>query len=119
MPVIGPFISYLFIFFTTKIIPYLKMIIGATAVQAGLSFGFGVMTFVGFNEILDRLMKAVITHFGSLPADIVQLLGLMGFDTALNIVFSAMVTLLTLKGLRATGSMSHIVWRKPGSPFEA
>lgn len=97
----------LFTFFSTTMIPFLATFIGAAAIQVLLSIGVGVATYSGLSVLLDAAMQQMLTEFNGLPADAIQILGLMGVDTALNIMFSAAVTLLTIKGMSKAGSLTR------------
>jgi len=103
--------GYLLGFFAS-IVPILGSLISGMAVQGLVSVGVGVLTFTGMQSLFDYAMDAMINYFSGLPSDLIQLLGLMGVDLALNIVFSAGVTLLTIKGMSKAGSFSRQVWRK-------
>ncbi len=65
-------------------------------------------TFVGFNAGTDYLLQAAVSGFEGGPAAVPQLLGLMWFDKAFNLILSAGMAVMVLKGLRmSTGKMSR------------
>ena len=93
--------------FLSSLIPSLGGILSAVAVQVGLSVGFGLITFTGMQILVDQAMLAMMNYLGGLPADVIQILGLMQFDTCLNIMFSAGVTLLSIKGMSKAGDFTR------------
>ena len=116
MPFIGNLIStivtFLFGWFKSAL-PFLAGYLGASGSQFLISLGFGVTVFSGFNYATSLLIESMVASMSGLPTAFIQLLGLMWVDKALNLLLSAGVTLLTLKGLRG-GVMMRQTWWKPG-----
>lgn len=65
------------------------------------SLGMAIVTFIGITRALDYLKDLIVQGLGQLPADVVQLLGMMKVGTALSIVFSAMFASMLLNGLQS------------------
>lgn len=92
--------------------PMLAGYLGATAIQLGLSVGFGIATFTGIDLGIDYMMDAAISAMGGIPARGVEMLGFLWVDKAFNLIFSSGTALLTLKGIR-NGVATRQVWTKP------
>lgn len=110
-------ISFLFqsIFgFIGRALPWIAGFFGSTVTQIALSFGWGLTTFTGFNVLTSYLLDFAASGMSGVPSDVAQLLGLMWFDKALNLMLSSAFALMTLKGLKA-GTMSRGAWSVPGS----
>lgn len=117
MPFIGNLLATIvtFLFGWVKhALPFIAGYLGASGSQFLISLGFGVTVFSGFNVATGYLIDLIMVHIGGLPAAIVQLLGLMWVDKFLNLMLSAAITLMTLKGLRG-GAIAREVWWKPGA----
>lgn len=65
------------------------------------SLGLSIVTYYGISQALDFLKSLIVQSMGQLPAEVVQLLGLMKVGTALSIVFSAMFASMLLNGLNS------------------
>ena len=92
--------------------PMIAGYLGATAIQLGLSVGFGIATFTGIDLGIDYMMDAAISAMGGIPARGVEMLGFLWVDKAFNLIFSSGTALLTLKGIR-NGVATRQVWTKP------
>lgn len=101
--------------FLSSFVAMLTPFIGSFVAQLLIAGGFSVITFTGMSIVIENAMNGMINNFNGLPSDIVQLLGLLWIDKALNVMFSAAVLLLTLKGLSKAGSMSRGGFRSPVS----
>lgn len=64
--------------------------------------GIGLVTYVGFNLVINEAKDAVVAKFGSLSPAIGSLLGLAQVDVAINIYFAAIATRLIMGGLSST-----------------
>lgn len=84
-----------------SLVPLVKMVLKA--------LGIGLVSYVGINFILGQITDVVINNALSLPLSVQQLLGLMKFDVAINIILSAVTTRLTLRGFdKATDSKTKL-----------
>ncbi len=119
MFIIVNIISYLLTLFRAAL-PWIAGAIGANVGQLFLSMGFGVVSFAGFDYLIGYFMDIAINSLtglgdvGYFGADIVNLLGYMWLDKALNLLCSSAVALLVIKGVRG-GVLTRQVWYKPGS----
>jgi ABC-type dipeptide/oligopeptide/nickel transport system permease component len=85
----------------TSLVPLVKMVLKA--------LGIGVVSYVGINFILSQITDVIINNALSLPVAVQQILGLMKFDVAVNIILSAVTTRLTLRGIdKATDTKSKL-----------
>ncbi|TOK50305.1 DUF2523 family protein [Vibrio parahaemolyticus] len=101
-----------FLFLT--VIPLLPQLISAVLTRAAISLGFGTATFVGLNLLFESVIAKLSASTSGLPAEVIQMIGLIGIDDAFNIMLSAGFALLTFKGLTRAGGARVAVWRKPG-----
>jgi hypothetical protein len=84
----------------------------ALRVLAGV--GVGVVVYQGVNALLDSVVYQVSAGLAGLPASGLAILQLLGFQTALSIILSAVAVRLTLLGVSAlTGSLSVTRFRPP------
>lgn len=85
----------------TSLVPLVKMVLKA--------LGIGLVSYVGINFILTQITDVIINNALSLPVSVQQILGLMKFDVAVNIILSAVTTRLTLRGIdKATDTKSKL-----------
>lgn len=75
----------------TALIPLVKMVLKA--------LGIGVVSYIGINLVLSEAIDVIMLNVLSLPLETQQILGLLKFDVALNILLSAYTTKLTLSGI--------------------
>jgi len=85
---------------------YLATMIGSVIgpmIKKALRFlGVGVVTYVGFNLVINEAKDALLSKFGALDSPVQQLLGLAQFDVAVNIMFAAVATRALMAGFSAT-----------------
>lgn len=56
------------------------------------ALGIGYIIYEGFGILLDELHALVTSYFQLIPPEILSIFGLLGVDTAMNIIFTAYVT---------------------------
>lgn len=112
--------AWAFIFqWVRSALPWLAGFVGASISNWAVSLGFGVVVYSGFNLLTGRLIATAVgslsglDSIGGFGADIVQLLGYMWADKALNLLISTGAFLLAVKGVRQ-GVMMRQAWWKPG-----
>ncbi|MBE7567478.1 DUF2523 family protein [Acidithiobacillus sp. HP-11] len=74
-----------------------------------LSFGLGILTVTGVTaglSALESLIQTQLTGTSDTAVWASSMLGLMGFDSFVNIIFAAYIAKLTLRGLQSGGSIS-------------
>jgi disulfide bond formation protein DsbB len=85
---------------------YLATMIGAIVgpmVKKVLRFiGIGMVTYVGFNLVIDQAKDAILAKFGALDSPVQTLLGLAQIDVAINIMFAAIATRALMAGFSST-----------------
>ena len=74
-----------------------------------VSLGIGYVTYTGASASLDWAKSYVLQRMAGLPADLVQILGLLQVGTCLNIVFSAHAAILVVKSMSAGGRITKMV----------
>lgn len=85
----------------TAAVPIVKMVLKA--------LGVGLVSYVGVNVVLSQATEYILQNFSSLPMIVQQVLGLLKFDVAINIILSAITTKLVLRGFnRLTDSKSKL-----------
>lgn len=95
-------------------LPILAGFLGSTVVQVLISAGWGFTSFIGFDLLTSNLIELAVTGFGGIPGSVAQLLGVMWFDKAVNLVLSTATALMVLKGVRG-GKKVIGAWSAPGS----
>lgn len=74
-----------------------------------ISFGLGIMTVTGVSAGISGLETLIQSDLSGSSQElqwIGSFFGLMGFDSFVNIIFTAFIAKLTLKGLQQGGSIS-------------
>lgn len=104
--------AFLFTWFRSAL-PFIAGYLGVAGSQFLISLGVGVTVFSGFNLATSHLIGTITSSFDTLPTYVLQFLGLIWFDKAINLMLSTGFFLLTIKGLRA-GTVARQVWWKPG-----
>ncbi|EGR0040921.1 DUF2523 domain-containing protein [Vibrio vulnificus] len=95
-------------------LPWIAGFFGSTIIQFLIGLGWGVTAFTGFNVLTSELLQLATSGFTGVPSAVPQLLGLMWFDKAINLVLSTAIMLLTIKGVRA-GTLTKSAWNPPGN----
>lgn len=70
---------------------FLAAAVGPLAIRALVAVGFGVVSFTGVTTAFSGLTSYAQQYWAAMPADLLTLLGLCGFPTAIGLVFGAMV----------------------------
>lgn len=74
-----------------------------------VSFGLATITMTGITASINGLESLIQSQINAAPIWVTSVLGLMGFDYFVNIVFTAYLAKLFLKGLTAGGSITRLV----------
>ncbi len=81
---------------------FLSVVIVATVAKILIGLGVGITAYVGLDLVFDyfrALIDARMAEAQTLMPSMVQLLDLAGFGTALNMIFSTVTGILTVKGV--------------------
>lgn len=89
--------------------------LGLSLVPMGWSLlrglGFAAVAYVGISTMMEQAKEYVFSNLGAVPAEWLQMLGVLKFDVAINILFSAYIARAMLWGMnRASGSKTSIRW---------
>jgi len=77
--------------------------------------GFGFVTYMGIAVIINQAKDYIISQIGGSAPTILNILGIMKVDVAINIMLAAVTTRFILSGMdKLTGSKSNSVWSPPG-----
>ncbi|HIF9120145.1 TPA: DUF2523 family protein [Photobacterium damselae] len=106
----GRLLTFLF----TMVLPFAPAVLKSMFSAGAVALGMGTALYTGFNFLFDDIIRQVNSTMGSLPADVLQMMKLMGVSDMLNIYLSGGFALLVYKGMR-NGAMRRQVWRKPGN----
>lgn len=71
-------------------------VIGSIAKRVLSALGVGVVSYVGFDQLLQFVRDQLEYQIGQMPLSVLQLAGLANVDIAINIVFSAYSISITL-----------------------
>lgn len=75
--------------------------------------GFAAVSYVGLKVGIDAAKDYAFSNLGAVPAQWVNVLGLLKVDVCINIIFSALIARLTLSGLDKSGSQKSFKWLGP------
>ncbi|WP_121310957.1 DUF2523 domain-containing protein [Pseudomonas aeruginosa] len=75
--------------------------------------GFTAVAFVGVKAVMDQAKDYVFSNLGGVPAQWLQVLGLLQVDVCINILFSAYIARAVLWGMDKTGGKSGMRWTGP------
>ncbi|AVN21966.1 DUF2523 domain-containing protein [Acinetobacter pittii] len=64
------------------------------------ALGVGIFSMYFINDILSQFISSMNNAVSSLPADVISILGIAGFDKYLSIVLGALVTVTYLRSMR-------------------
>jgi uncharacterized protein DUF2523 len=78
-----------------------------------IALGFSLVTFAGVSVGVNAATALIVSNWAGLPSDVVGVLELMKIPDAINVILSAWVGALGVKGLTAAGQLKRAVWR-PG-----
>lgn len=70
------------------------------------AIGIGVITYAGFDAVLDQIRSALVSNIGGLTGAVAGILGLGGFYTYLGIVLGAWTARISLQTLSHLGRTS-------------
>lgn len=76
-----------------------------------ISLGFSYITYKGLDTALNYCKDQIISNFGGLPGQVVQVLGAAKVGTAIGIVIAAISMRMLLSGMGAAGSIRKLVLR--------
>lgn len=71
-------------------------VIGSILARALLALGVGIVSMVGFSELLQLAMTRIQGLFGGIPADLLALLGFMHMDVPISAWFAGQAAALAL-----------------------
>lgn len=91
--------------------------VGPWAIQALIGLGVSTVTYTGMKLAINSIQSNIYTQIGGLPADLVNMLGMMGVDTGINIIFSAIAARAALAGWSANSRRRNRLelWNAPGA----
>jgi hypothetical protein len=75
--------------------------------------GISVVSYTSVSVGVSAAWASVGSNFSSLPVELVSVLTMMKIPHAFNLVISAYIGALAVKGLTSAGSLKRAVWR-PG-----
>lgn len=97
------------------LVQMLILVLGPLVRMVLKMLGFGFVSYVGFNLIIDAAKDELISRMGEVGPVIMPILGLAKFDVIVNIYFAAIATRFVLAGIdKAADRKRNQVWHKPG-----
>lgn len=91
----------------------LLLIVGPLIYKIAAAIGLGFVTYTGVDFVMTYLENYVHSNLSGAAPNIVAMLGLLGVDRAVSLIFSAVAVRATLSGWTAIGKRSSI-WKTPG-----
>lgn len=64
-----------------------------------MAFGVSIVTYVGFDMVIDGLKNQIISNMGAVPAGAIQIFYIAGGGVVLNIMFGMLAFVVTFKTL--------------------
>ncbi|CAD7491305.1 DUF2523 family protein [Aeromonas dhakensis] len=71
-------------------------VIGSILARALLALGVGIVSMIGFSELLTLAMTRIQNLFGGIPADLLALMGFMHMDVPISAWFAGQAAALAL-----------------------
>ncbi|MEQ1775539.1 MAG: DUF2523 domain-containing protein [Burkholderiales bacterium] len=81
---------------------------GSIAGRVLLSLGIGYVAYTGISALLDGAKAAAISYLQGAPANVVTIMSMLKVDSALSLIFSAVLARLVLKGL-TSGTIKRMI----------
>lgn len=106
VPFIPAMLAGIWAFIKTAIVPIIFYILAAV--------GIGLVTYQGMDLLFNALQSEVQSRLSGLPSDMVQILGLLKIDVAIQIIFASYVSALTFKGFK-NGAKTVFSLRNPSA----
>lgn len=97
-------------FLVSALIGGLIQALGTIVGRILISLGIGFAVYSGISTTLDYVKSTITSNLSGLPADVVAIASVTQIDTAVSIIFSAIVVRLTIQGL-TSGSMRRMVFK--------
>lgn len=72
--------------------------------------GFGAISFTGVQTFMDWVKNYAFTNLGSIPAEWLEVLGMLQIDVCINILISAYIIRAVLWGMNKSGTKSVFRW---------
>jgi len=83
--------------------------------RAFIALGIGAITYTGMSVGMAAIAAQITSNLGAVSGFALQFLALAHIPQAVNVVWSAFVATLTLKGLTNAGKITRIYWDKENS----
>lgn len=75
---------------------FIVSIIGPIAKRVLIALGIGTLTYVGLDAAFDAAKAAVISNYGQMSADVLNVVSLAGFGQAFGIILGAIAGRLAM-----------------------
>lgn len=108
------FRRFLFIFWT-RLWAFLLFAVPQLLSRVLKWLGFGVVSYVGFDFLVDKLFNFLMGRFNGMPSALLAILKIMHVDTGMKLVFTAMSIAMAIK--LATAS-SKLIFKPNPNNFE-
>jgi len=86
-PVVATFLGFV-------VVPLIKKLM--------IFFGLSFVVFAGMKQLFSQIESLMLAELGSLPSDVLSIMGIMNLDTAFSMILSAIGTRLILSGWSST-----------------
>lgn len=75
--------------------------LGSFVLKLFTALGIGIFTYKGLEALLRKFLDQLNAFISGVPADLLQILELMGFSEGLSVITSAMLTAAAIKSMKA------------------
>jgi len=99
------------------VIEWLSLLVSSTFVKALLqrvfiALGISAVTYTGMSAAVSAIGASITSNWGAVSGFALQFLQLAHVPQAMNVIWSALVGSLALRGLTSAGSISKLVFNK-------
>ncbi|NMM27832.1 MAG: DUF2523 domain-containing protein [Glaciimonas sp.] len=95
--------------FVPALIGALAGVMGSLIGRAILALGIGFVTYKGITVAINGMKASVMSAVGGIPGDALSLVGYLGLDRGLTIMFSAVAASLAMRAIG--GSVKRMIFK--------
>lgn len=89
---------------------FLINIAGSIAGRAMIALGFGLVSYLGYSQIIDQILSAINQQLSTIPSEIFQIVMLAGMGDVIGIILGAYTSkavLLTIRKYRPMNPVNY------------
>lgn len=90
-------------------------VIVAILKRIAVALGIAAFSVVGVNVLISQMQALIASQIGMVAVDIMAILDIYGFRSAISVIVSGYITALSVKGLTSSGKLTRLYWDKSSS----